>query len=138
MHFYITAGAEALAPLGSLLVGLLCGILVVHFVEILDKKMKIDDPVGAVSVHGLCGALGTVLVGALSVQEGFLYGHGFQLFLIQVLGVAAVALWSLMTAGLLFYGLKTTVGIRVMADEEIKGLDYKEHGLEAYADFVPR
>ncbi len=68
--------AEALAPLGSLLVGFLCGILVVHFVEILDKKMKIDDPVGAVSVHGLWGTLGTLLVGALSVQEGFLSHPG--------------------------------------------------------------
>ncbi len=134
----ITAGAEVLTPMGSILTGLICGIVVVLSVELLDQKFKIDDPVGAVSVHGVCGALGTVGVGVLATEGGLLYGGGLTLLWIQLLGVFTVALWTLGTAGLLFGILKATLGLRVDKNEEMKGLDYKEHGLEAYADFVPR
>ncbi len=134
----VTAGAAAVTPLGAVIIGICSGILVVIAVEVLDKKLKIDDPVGAISVHGICGALGTVLVGFLATEGGLFYGGGTSLILVQLTGVAAVALWTIVTAGILFATLKATIGLRVPEKEEIRGLDYNEHGLDAYADFVPR
>lgn len=132
----VTAGAHTFSAAGSAITGFLAGNVVVLAIEFIDHVLKIDDPVGAVSVHGICGALGTLLVGFLSVDSGLLYGHGPRQLLVQALGVFAVFGWATITAGLLFYAIKRTVGLRVSAEEEIEGLDIGEHGLVAYSDFV--
>ena len=134
----ITAGCDAVSPFGSVVIGAVGGLLIVFVVELLDKKLKIDDPVGAVAVHCVCGAAGTIMVGLLSVNEGLFYGHGARLLGVQTIGVLSVAAWVCVTMFLLFTILKKTVGLRVSAAEEIAGLDAEEHGLaSAYADFMP-
>lgn len=134
----ITAGCDAVSPFGAVVIGVVGGLLVVFAVEFLDKVLKVDDPVGAVAVHCVCGAVGTIMVGLFSIQEGLLYGHGARLLGVQTLGVLAVAAWVSVTMFLLFTILKKTVGLRVTAAEEIAGLDAEEHGLmSAYADFMP-
>jgi Amt family ammonium transporter len=100
-------------------------------------RIKIDDPVGAIGVHGLCGAAGTILVGVFATDGGLLYGGGAQLLLIQILGVVAVAAWVAVTMGVVFTVIRKTIGLRVSAEEEIDGLDIHEHGLvSSYADFM--
>ncbi|HEY8389548.1 MAG TPA: ammonium transporter [Clostridia bacterium] len=134
----ITAGCDAVSPLGALIIGIVGGVVVVFAVQFLDKVLKIDDPVGAVAVHGVCGAVGTILVGLFSESEGLFYGHGAKLLGVQTLGVLVVIAWVGVTMTLLFFILKKTVGIRVSAKEELAGLDISEHGLvSAYADFMP-
>ncbi|NCD05534.1 MAG: ammonium transporter [Spirochaetia bacterium] len=134
----ITAGCDAVSPIGATIIGIVCGIAVVFAIEIVEKKFKIDDPVGAFSVHGVCGALGTILTGLLAVDGGLFYGGGTSLFLIQILGVVSVIAWVTVTMTLVFFIIKKTVGLRVTAKEEIAGLDLEEHGLDnAYADFMP-
>ena len=128
----ITAGCDAVTPGGSIIVGILAGILVVFSVEFFDKVLKIDDPVGAISVHGVCGALGTILVGFLAKDGGLLYGGGAGLLTSQIIGVVSVAAWTLGVGFILFYLIKVTVGLRVTAKEEENGLDYYEHGETAY------
>ncbi len=128
----ITAGCDAVTPGGSIIIGILAGILVVFSVEFFDKILKIDDPVGAISVHGVCGALGTLLVGVLAKDGGLLYGGGTGLLTSQVIGVVSVAAWTLGIGFILFYLIKVTVGLRVTAKEEENGLDYYEHGETAY------
>ncbi|MBZ4688362.1 MAG: ammonium transporter [Clostridiales bacterium] len=132
----ITAGCAFVDPLGAVVIGLLSGIVLIIAVEIIDKKLKVDDPVGAVAVHGACGALGTVLVGLLDVEQGLLYGGGMSLLLVQLLGVIAVFLWTIGTSYILFKVIDATVGLRVAPQEEESGLDIHEHSLEAYGDFV--
>lgn len=134
----ITAGCAYVSPTGAVIIGALAGIIIVFSVEMLDKTIKIDDPVGAISVHGVCGAFGTMMVGLFAVDGGLLYGGGTALLGTQVIGVLAVAAWVGMTSFVLFGAIKLTLGLRVSREEEIYGLDYKEHGMEAYADFVPR
>lgn len=134
----ITAGCASVSPVGATIIGALAGILVVYSVELLDKVIKVDDPVGAVSVHGVCGAFGTIMVGFFAVDGGVFYAGGAALLGIQVVGVLSVAAWVCVTSFILFAVIKATVGLRVARDEEIRGLDFKEHGMEAYADFVPR
>lgn len=131
----ITAGCAAVDPVGSVIIGAIAGFVVVLSVEILDHKIKIDDPVGAVSVHGVCGALGTLLVGFFAVDGGVFYGGGFAQLGIQAIGVVAVAAWTMATAFILFKVLDSTIGLRVSAEEELEGLDLHEHGMESYADF---
>ncbi len=134
----ITAGCDAVSPIGATIIGIVCGIAVVFAIEIVENKFKIDDPVGAFSVHGVCGALGTILTGLLAVDGGLFYGGGTSLFLIQILGVVSVIAWVTVTMTLIFFIIKKTVGLRVTAKEEIAGLDLEEHGLDnAYADFMP-
>ncbi len=134
----ITAGCDAVSPIGATIIGIVCGIAVVFAIEIVENKFKIDDPVGAFSVHGVCGALGTILTGILAVDGGLFYGGGTSLFLIQILGVVSVIAWVTVTMTLIFFIIKKTVGLRVTAKEEIAGLDLEEHGLDnAYADFMP-
>ena len=140
----ITAPCAFVSPLSSAIIGLAAGIVVVLSVLALDRA-KVDDPVGAVSVHGVCGALGTLALG-LFAQEGYappdttgnglLFGGGAKLLLAQAAGVGAVFLWCVVTGVLLFGILKVTVGIRVSPEEEIAGLDVGEHGISAYPDFV--
>ena len=128
----VTAGCDAYTPGGALIVGLLAGVLVVLAVEFFDKVVKIDDPVGAISVHGVCGMFGTLMVGFFSTSGGVLYGKGFALLGSQLIGVGAVAAWALVTSTILFLALKKFNGLRVSARIEEEGLDVYEHGESAY------
>lgn len=132
----ITAGCDMVTPVGAFFIGLIAGLLLVLAVEFFDKKVKIDDPVGAISVHGVCGATGTILTGLFAVDGGLLYGGGFRFFGVQVLGVASVILWVVVTMTIIFQVIDKVIGLRVPAEVEIDGLDYHEHGLvSAYAGF---
>lgn len=128
----ITAGCDAVSSSGSIVIGLLAGIILVFSVTFIERTLKIDDPVGASSVHGVCGAFGTLMVGIFSTSNGFLYGHGIESFLSQLYGVITVAAWSLSAGFLLFFILKHTVGLRVHKRIEEEGLDIYEHGEAAY------
>lgn len=133
----ITAGCARLDALGSIVVGAVSGILVVVVVELMDNKLHIDDPVGAVAVHFANGIWGTLAAGLLAVDGGLFYGGGFHQFGVQVLGIAAILAWTTVTMLIIFTVIKKTVGLRVSPEEEMGGLDTYEHGLEsAYADFV--
>lgn len=133
----ITAGCDAVSPFGAVAIGAIAGVLIVFAIEFFDKVVKIDDPVGAIAVHGVCGAAGTLMVGLFSVDEGLLYGHGAGLLGIQAIGVLAVAAWVTVTMLIVFTVLKKTVGLRVSRKEELEGLDIHEHGLHsAYSDFM--
>jgi len=128
----VTAGCDAVSPGGALIIGVLAGILVVLSVEFIDKVVKIDDPVGAISVHGVCGAFGTLMVGLFSTSQGLLYGHGAVLLKSQFIGVAAIAGWAIAASLVLFFGLKYFNGLRVEKRIEEEGLDIYEHGESAY------
>ncbi|MGE4299165.1 MAG: ammonium transporter [Desulfovibrionaceae bacterium] len=136
----ITAGCYDVAPTGAMLIGLVAGVIVVLSVEFLDKVLKIDDPVGAVSVHGVCGAWGTLAVGLFGSPDfggvtGLFYGGGIQPLLIQALGVGAVFVWAFGMGYVAFSIAKAIMGVRVSKEEELKGLDIMEHGSEAYNGF---
>ena len=140
----VTAGCDAVDALGSAIIGIVSGILVVVVVEVLDLKLHIDDPVGAVGVHLANGVWGTLAVGLLANPdapaglEGLFYTGNFKLLGIQTLGIIAILAWTAVTMTLTFFIIKKTVGLRVSKEEEIKGLDSTEHGLaSAYADFLP-
>ena len=140
----ITAGCDALDALGSVIVGLVSGILVVAVVEILDLKLHIDDPVGAVGVHLANGVWGTAAVGLLANPDapaglrGLFYTGDPGLLWVQLLGILAILAWTAALMTVTFVIIKRTVGLRVEPEEEIKGLDSTEHGLlSAYADFAP-
>ena len=122
----ITAAADITTPATAVIIGLVAGVLVVLSVLFVDQKLKIDDPVGAISVHLVCGVWGTLAAG--------IFGPG-QSVIAQLVGIGAVGVFCLLFAGGLFYLLKITVGVRVPADEEVAGLDIGEHGMEAYAGF---
>lgn len=128
----ITAGCNAVTPGGALVIGLLAGVLVVLSVEFFDKVVKIDDPVGAISVHGVCGSFGTLMVGFFSTSGGILYGHGAGLLTSQAIGVVSVAIWAIAVSLVLFTILKYTNGLRVSRRIEEEGLDVYEHGESAY------
>lgn len=130
----VTAGCAAVSPLGALIIGLICGIVVVFSIEFIDKKLKIDDPVGAISVHGVCGALGTILVGFFATDGGLFYGGGFDKLMIQITGVLAIVAWAVVTSFIVLFILKKTMGLRVTKEEEIDGLDIHEHGTNVYND----
>jgi Amt family ammonium transporter len=133
----ITAGADAVNPVGAFFIGLIAGLIIVPAVEFIDKKLKVDDPVGAVAVHGVCGAVGTILVGLFSTSEGLLYGEGFRLLGVQILGVVVVAAYVGAAMLGVFVLLKKTIGLRVRPEEEIAGLDISEHGLAtSFAGFA--
>ena len=140
----ITAGCDALDAIGATVVGVVSGILVVVAVEFLDLKLHIDDPVGAVGVHLFNGVWGTLAVGLLANPEapaglnGLFYTGSAVLLGKQTVGILAILAWTAVTMTITFLIIKKTVGLRVSAEEEIKGLDSTEHGLpSAYADFVP-
>jgi len=134
----ITAGCASVDTFGAAMIGLLAGITVVFSVEFFDKVAKIDDPVGAISVHGVCGALGTLLVGLFAVDGGLFYGGGLAQLGVQALGVVSVFGWTTITALILFGLIKVTMGLRVSKKEELEGLDIHEHGSNAYGDFVTK
>lgn len=134
----ITAGCDAVSVPGSFVIGIIAGIVIVFAVEFFDQVLKIDDPVGAISVHGVCGALGTLLVGIFAVDGGLLYGGGTDMLLTQATGVFAVAAYIGIVMTVVFQIIDKTVGLRVSSREEIAGLDMEEHGLaSSYADFMP-
>ena len=133
----ITAGCDMVSPAGAAIIGIVAGFVVVFGIEFIDQKLKIDDPVGAVGVHGMCGATGTLLTGVLATDGGIVYGGGMHFFLVQLLGVACVIAWVAITMTIVFQILNHTIGLRVSKEEEIQGLDKLEHGLtSAYADFM--
>ena len=130
----ITAGCASVTPVSAAIIGALGGVVVVLSV-LLFEKLRVDDPVGAISVHGTCGALGTILLGFFDSSDGVFAGGGFALLGAQVIGVLAVLAWCLVTGFILFYGIKAVTGLRVTEEEEQAGLDYEEHGASAYPDF---
>ena len=140
----ITAPCADVDALGSMIIGLVAGLLVVFGVWLLDYKLKIDDPVGAVAVHFFNGIWGSLAVGLFATGKGqdgitgLFYGGGFKQLGLQALGVVSVGAWAVVTTFLLFIAIKKIFGLRASAAEEIAGLDLEEHGLvSAYADFVP-
>lgn len=134
----ITAGCDQVSPVGAAIIGIFAGFIVVYGIEIIDNVFKIDDPVGAASVHGLCGAAGTILTGLFSTTQGAFYVKGgMNFFGIQVLGVVSVGIYITIVMTLVFKLIDKTVGLRVDAETETVGLDIKEHGLaNGYADFM--
>ena len=134
----ITAPCATVDALGATIIGLVAGILVVVVVEVLDFRFHIDDPVGAVGVHCANGIWGTVADGLFNTESGLFYGGGVSHLVIQVLGFAAIALYTVVVMTITFKIIKATIGLRASAEEEIIGLDITEHGLaSAYADFLP-
>ncbi|MFZ7101833.1 MAG: ammonium transporter [Peptococcaceae bacterium] len=132
----ITAGALVVSPLGAIAIGAIAGIMLVIAVTFFDSVIKIDDPVGAISVHGICGALGTLLIGIFAVDGGLVYGGGLTLLGIQATGVAAVFIWTVTVTFIAAKILDATLGLRVSNEEEIEGLDLGEHGMSAYGEFL--
>jgi Amt family ammonium transporter len=128
----ITAGCDIVSPGGALMIGIIAGFVLPFGVEFIDKVLKVDDPVGAVTVHGICGALGTLLVGFFATEGGLFYGGGAALLGVQAVGVLAVAAWAMGLGFILFKILKATNGLRVEKRIEEEGLDVYEHGETAY------
>ncbi len=134
----ITAGCDLVSPVGAFFIGLIAAFVVVFGIEFVEKSLKIDDPVGAIGVHGMCGAVGTILTGVFALDGGVLYGGGFALLGVQTLGVVSVSAWVAVAMTIVFTVIKKTVGLRVSRSEELAGLDIEEHGLaSSYADFMP-
>ena len=142
----ITAGCDVVDPLGAFFIGLIASFVVVFGIEFIDKVLKVDDPVGAIGVHGLCGAAGTILTGLFAKyltddagqSMGLLYGGNVSFLGTQALGVIVVAVYVLVVMSVVFLLMKHTVGLRASEEEERKGLDSTEHGItSSYADFMP-
>jgi len=143
----ITAPCYTVTPGGAVIIGLIAGVLVVLSVVFIDRVLKVDDPVGAVSVHGVCGLWGTLSCGLFNAEvvinpsdatvasTGLFYGGGLSQLLSQFIGAAAAFVWAFGLGLALFYAIKTTVGLRVSPEEELRGLDIGEHGMEAYSGF---
>ena len=136
----ITAGCANLSPGSAVIVGFLGGVLVVLSVQFIDRVLQVDDPVGAISAHGVVGAWGTIAVGLFAQEKfggvnGLFFGGGFGQLGVQIVGVVAVFAWTFVTSLVLFKLIKATIGLRVSRDEELRGLDIEEHGTEAYTDF---
>ncbi len=133
----VTAGCAVVDVVGAFFIGLIAGILVDVAVEVIDKKLHIDDPVGAIAVHGANGLWGTIACGLFSTSTGLFYTGNFSQLAVQLLGIVCIAAWTIVCMVALFQILKHTCGIRASRIEEIEGLDKHEHGLpSAYADFV--
>ena len=137
----ITAGCHTVDILGSLIIGIIAGIIVVIAVEVVDSKLKVDDPVGAIAVHMCNGIWGTIAVGIFSKDEatlGLLYGGGFTQLGKQLLGILCISVYTAAFMTIIFLVIKKTIGLRASKEEEVKGLDLTEHGLSSsYADFMP-
>lgn len=140
----ITAGCYTVTPMGVLIIGAVAGCLVVLSVLFIDEVLKVDDPVGAVSVHGVCGAFGTIACGLFNAEgvlgigdanTGLLYGGGLKQLGVQLTGAGACFVWAFVLGLIMFTVIKKTVGLRASVEEELKGLDIGEHGMEAYDGF---
>jgi len=141
----ITAGCDTVTPFGAAVIGLIAGVVIVFGIEFIDKVLKIDDPVGAIGVHGLSGLLGTLLVGIFAYnpfgdtaeKAGLIYGGGFKLLGVQAIGAITVMAWVAVTMTIIFLTIKIIIGLRVKPNEELEGLDIHEHGLvSAYDGFL--
>lgn len=130
----VTAGASIISYVGAIAIGVVAGIIMILSVEFIDTKLKIDDPVGAISVHGVCGTLGTIAVGLFSTEGGLFYGKGAKLLGTQVLGVVICGTVVIILSSITFMLIKKFMGLRVGLNEEIDGLDTIEHGISAYMD----
>ncbi len=128
----ITAGCDLVSPVGAVIIGALAGVVMVFAVEFIDRVLKIDDPVGASSVHGVCGVLGTILTGLFATDGGLFYGGGASMLLAQTFGTLVVSAWALFMGFVIFKGLDLVHGLRVPARIEEEGLDIYEHGETAY------
>ncbi|MDX8361344.1 MULTISPECIES: ammonium transporter [Bacillaceae] len=128
----ITAGTANVSLVGAIIIGLVSGIILVEAVQFIDRKLKLDDPVGAIAVHGVAGIWGTLAVGFFDTQAGLVYGGGVQLLGIQALGITAVIVWTVATLGVALFIMTRLGSIRVSREEEIGGLDFAEHGSTAY------
>lgn len=128
----ICTGVASVSPVGSIIIGLICGTLVVFSLEFVDHKLHVDDPVGAISLHGCSGIVGCILAGFFSRDQGLLYGKGASYLGVQVLGIACIVGFVLLVAFIMYSILKRTMGLRVPENVEIAGLDLEEHGMEAY------
>ena len=132
----ITAGAANMDPYGTFFAGLIGGVIVVFAIEFIEKKLKIDDAIGASSVHGVVGIWGTVVIGLWGIDSeggiGIFNGGGYEQLVSQLIGASAYTLWAATFAFIFFWILKKTVGLRVTKEEEIEGLDIAEHGIRAY------
>lgn len=145
----VTAGCNNVSVTGSFFIGLIAAFVVVFGIEFIDQKCHIDDPVGAIGVHGMCGAVGTLLVGIFDEKQGLISGHilngdnltfaqSCKFFGVQILGVLVVAIWAVVMSIIVFSVIKKTIGLRASKEEELLGLDLMEHNLvSSYADFEP-
>jgi len=132
----ITAGAANMDPYGTFFAGLIGGVIVVFAIEFIEKKLKIDDAIGASSVHGVVGIWGTIVIGLWGIDSeggiGIFNGGGYEQLVSQLIGASAYTLWAATFAFIFFWILKKAVGLRVTKEEEIEGLDIAEHGIRAY------
>ncbi|MDR1562358.1 MAG: ammonium transporter [Dysgonamonadaceae bacterium] len=128
----ITAGCDAVSSTGAIIIGIISGIVMVFSVEFIDRVLKIDDPVGASSVHGVCGLVGTLLTGLLAIDGGLFYGSGASLFFAQLIGAIIIGVWAIVAGYAIFKGLDIVFGLRVPRRIEEEGLDIYEHGETAY------
>lgn len=128
----ITAGCDLVSPVGAIAIGAICGIILPFSIEFIDQKLHIDDPVGASSVHGVCGITGTLLTGVFALDGGCLYGGGFGLLGAQAFGVIVIDAWTAVCGVILFYAVKKICGLRVDKRIEEEGLDIYEHGESCY------
>ncbi|WP_456102655.1 ammonium transporter [Phocaeicola plebeius] len=128
----VTAGCDLVSPMGAALIGAICGTVMIFAVEFIEHRLKIDDPVGASSVHGVCGSLGTILTGLFAVEGGTFYGGGFGFLGAQIFGVIIVGGWAALMGYIIFKVLDKIHGLRVPARIEEEGLDIYEHGESAY------
>ena len=131
----ITAGCAGVGYLGAVIIGLIAGVIVVFSVGFFDS-IKIDDPVGAISVHLVCGMWGTLAVGLFDTEAGLFYGGGIGQLIAQIIGIVAIGLFTVVFSAVVWTILKSVLGMRVSAEEELKGLDIGEHGMEAYSGFL--
>ena len=132
----ITAGAANMDPYGTFFAGLIGGVIVVFAIEFIEKKLKIDDAIGASSVHGVVGIWGTIVIGLWGIDSeggiGIFNGGGYEQLVSQLIGASAYTIWAATFAFIFFWILKKAVGLRVTKEEEIEGLDIAEHGIRAY------
>lgn len=128
----VTAGCDLVSPMGAALIGAICGTVMIFAVEFIEHRLKIDDPVGASSVHGVCGSLGTILTGLFAVEGGTFYGGSFGFLGAQIFGVIIVGGWAALMGYIIFKVLDKVHGLRVPARIEEEGLDIYEHGESAY------
>ncbi len=136
----ITAGCFEVSPIGAMCIGIICGVVVVLSVLAVDQVFKIDDPVGAISVHGVCGLVGTVLVGVFAApgygeSVGLLYGGSADIILVQIIGALSVGAWAFVMGFIAFKLADKIIGLRVSREAELKGLDIVEHGTDVYSGF---
>ncbi len=131
----ITAPCASVSGAGAMAIGAVAGVLVVASVLFIDRVLKVDDPVGAVSVHGVCGAWGTLAVGLFALDGGLFYGGGLHQLAVQRLGAATAFAWAFGLGLALFFVIARTIGLRAARREELQGLDVGEHGMEAYGGF---